>query len=240
MGGGGGHDAQSYVHPYSLAYLPRLPDAVPSPSDYAIMLVYLAVALAMLGCSTVFHTFLCCGPSAFALVHSLDYIGIVFMISGSMIPLAWYGFICSPLTRGVYIALSIMASSALIYQLMKSDSYLHKVKDTRYNLAAFWVFGLIHGVPFFHVLATAHDVPGLWEAIEPALGYLGAAVGCYAGGSVFFATQFPESCFEPGQLDRFGEVSHAIWHVFVAAAALCSLQCTWCLVENGPGVTCEA
>ena len=62
---------------------------------------FLGAALC-LGMSATYHTMSNHSPSVNAIGNKLDYVGIVFLITGSFVPSVYYGFYCEPGLQNMY------------------------------------------------------------------------------------------------------------------------------------------
>ena len=56
--------------------------------------VHVMAAVTCLGCSAVYHLFMCHSCSAYTILTKFDFAGIALLISGSMFPYTYYAFPC--------------------------------------------------------------------------------------------------------------------------------------------------
>lgn len=77
-------DVLSPALPDPLAFLPRWPLAI-----------FLTAAITCLLFSSVFHLFYCRSETACGFLHQLDMAGICMLITGTSVPVMYYGFYCS-------------------------------------------------------------------------------------------------------------------------------------------------
>lgn len=68
---------------------------------FAFACFFLGAALC-LGMSATYHTLSNHSPRVNAIGNKLDYVGIVFLITGSFIPCVYYGFYCEPGLQKIY------------------------------------------------------------------------------------------------------------------------------------------
>ena len=73
-----------------------------SAADIYVLSCFFLGAVACLAMSAIFHTILNHSESVAQLGNQLDYIGIVFLITGSFIPSIYYGFYCERLLQQLY------------------------------------------------------------------------------------------------------------------------------------------
>lgn len=73
-----------------------------SAADIYVFACFFIGAVACLAMSAVFHTILNHSEPVARLGNQLDYVGIVFLITGSFIPSVYYGFYCEPRLQKLY------------------------------------------------------------------------------------------------------------------------------------------
>jgi adiponectin receptor len=102
--------------------VPRYPTAT-----YADLLAFacffLGVALC-LGMSATYHTISNHSDSVAKLGNQLDYVGIVFLITGSFVPSIYYGFYCEPKLQRFYWGMVscffiLLSGSAILVEVFK-------------------------------------------------------------------------------------------------------------------------
>lgn len=76
---------------------------------------FLGAALC-LGMSATYHTISNHSPRVNAIGNKLDYVGIVFLITGSFVPCIYYGFYCEPGLQKIYWAM--VCSDSLDYMVL--------------------------------------------------------------------------------------------------------------------------
>jgi adiponectin receptor len=82
------------------AIKPRYESA--APSDVLAFMCFFAGAALCLGMSGTYHTISNHSPIVNRMGNKLDYVGIVFLITGSFIPSVFYGFYCHPHLQEFY------------------------------------------------------------------------------------------------------------------------------------------
>ena len=73
-----------------------------SAADIYVLSCFFLGAVACLAMSAIFHTLLNHSERVAQLGNQLDYVGIVFLITGSFIPSVYYGFYCEPRLQQFY------------------------------------------------------------------------------------------------------------------------------------------
>lgn len=73
-----------------------------SAADIYVFACFFLGAVTCLATSAIFHTILNHSPRVAQLGNQLDYVGIVFLITGSFIPSVYYGFYCEPSLQKLY------------------------------------------------------------------------------------------------------------------------------------------
>jgi hypothetical protein len=73
-----------------------------SAADICVFGCFFLGAVVCLTTSAIFHTISNHSPGVNRLGNQLDYIGIVFLITGSFIPSIYYGFYCEPSLQKIY------------------------------------------------------------------------------------------------------------------------------------------
>ena len=73
-----------------------------SAADIYVFGCFFLGAVVCLAMSAIFHTILNHSPRVAQVGNQLDYIGIVFLITGSFIPSVYYGFYCEPGLQQLY------------------------------------------------------------------------------------------------------------------------------------------
>ena len=87
-------------------------------------LVFLGGAMACMLTSTVAHLFGCCSEHLGKLMWRLDYSGITILIVTSFFPPVYYGFMCQPFWRNVYLGITtVVGRDPYIQQAVKVSSY---------------------------------------------------------------------------------------------------------------------
>ncbi|CAK9783693.1 HlyIII-domain-containing protein [Cutaneotrichosporon oleaginosum] len=172
----------------------------------ACMACYFVCAVTCLGLSSWFHTVSCCTREVCNLAHCGDYVGIVVLIVGSILPGMYYGFHDQPLLQGLYMTGITAAGLTSAYIVLSPHHRNHRWDRT----LTFIALGLSAVLPVGHVVVAR----GLTYAREMmGLSYIVAGGASYILGAVLYAARIPESLY-PGKFDYFGS-SHQIFHCFV-------------------------
>ncbi|BEJ13134.1 hypothetical protein CspHIS471_0303080 [Cutaneotrichosporon sp. HIS471] len=174
--------------------------------DKACMACYFVCAVTCLGLSSWFHTVSCCTHEVCDLAHCGDYVGIVVLIVGSILPGMYYGFHGQPLLQGLYMSGIAAAGATSAYIVLSPHHRNHRWDRT----LTFIALGLSAVLPVGHVVLAR----GLTYAREMmGFSYIAAGGASYIFGAVLYAARIPESLW-PGKFNYFGS-SHQIFHCFV-------------------------
>ncbi|KAI8384922.1 hemolysin-III related-domain-containing protein [Radiomyces spectabilis] len=184
----------------------KFPEA--TPSDRVVFTTFCLAALKCLFCSSIYHTFICHSHHHVKnFTATLDYIGIAFLITASILITEYYGFYCNPIARWRYMVFSGFLGT------VGTITPFFKFWDTpRYRplrIGVFLAMGFSSLVPVLHLVSSKGFMPTVLF-LKPAL----VSCAMYILGVIFYANRFPERAF-PGRFDFAGMTSHAIWHVFV-------------------------
>ncbi|KAG7672276.1 hypothetical protein Ndes2526B_g06732 [Nannochloris sp. 'desiccata'] len=176
------------------------------------MYVFTAGACLCLFTSAVCHVFGCCAAHIASIMWRFDYAGIAILIVASFFPPVYYGFLCRPGLRAMYLLItSVLGASTLSVTLMdrfQAPSY-HP-----YRAVLFVSLGLWGIVPITHGMIINAGAKEVLAAMQ-----LDALMGIiYIGGAALYATRVPER-FKPGAFDMAFH-SHQLFHVCVVIAAV--------------------
>ncbi|KAL8287316.1 hypothetical protein RQP46_003768 [Phenoliferia psychrophenolica] len=150
--------------------------------------------------------------------NRMDYIGIVVLITGTMVPCVRYGFFCSPNLQHFYLACIATAGAATIMVVISPHA-----RTPAYRRFRTWVFialGLSAVFPIGHVVAR-YGMKAAADAVAIRWAVLGGAL--YIFGALMYAERFPER-LSPGSYDYVG-ASHQLFHVSILYAATAHYCC---------------
>ncbi|SCU94171.1 LAME_0F06414g1_1 [Lachancea meyersii CBS 8951] len=195
--------------------IPQLPST--SMSDYIMINFYLLGAFLCLMCSTFFHCMKQHSETHSDIWSKVDYMGIIFLISCSIVSLLYYGFYDYLLYFKVF-TIAVVVLGSLCATFVLNDRF--NAKSWRMFRAAFFVmFGFSGIVPImtglikFGVEESSQRVQlrfVFWEAIF------------YIAGAVVYGFRLPEA-FLPGKFDYLGH-SHQLFHVLVVLGSICHFR----------------
>ncbi|GAA5832124.1 hypothetical protein JCM11251_004248 [Rhodosporidiobolus azoricus] len=218
------HGRKGWTAPFA-----GIPYPFPSPAQPSVTWAdtigfasFLISASVCLGFSASFHTFLAHSEKVAVYWNSLDYVGIVVLISGTFVPLVHYGFFCDTHLRNAYIALIYTFSAAATATVVSPHA-----RTPEYRRIRTWTFiclGLSAVFPVGHAV-WRYGLEGASVAISLPWLVLGGAL--YIVGALLYAERCPER-FHPGRFDFFLS-SHNIFHVLILLAALSH----WCAITEG-------
>ncbi|KAI8340375.1 hemolysin-III related-domain-containing protein [Choanephora cucurbitarum] len=184
----------------------HFPDA--SFKDRTVCMTFCIAALKCLFCSSIYHTFICHSHRQIkSFTATLDYMGISFLITASVLVTEYYGYYCRPMMRARYMIFTTLVGSVGLFAPFLDKWDTKALRPLR--IAVFISMAVSSAVPVFH-LAYLNGLRATWQFFELA----GVSVIMYVLGVIVYANRFPER-FYPGKFDFAGLTSHAIWHVFV-------------------------
>lgn len=182
-------------------------------AEQVMIMIFFTGVLACTLCSAMFHLFSNHSERISLIFGRLDYSGIAFLITGSSVPVYYYGFYCATLSKYTHIAILMVLCVASISISMWGQFQIPKYRTLRF--AVFFIFGLYGLVPFLHILirdgyTLSMQAYSLWGIL--AMG------GTYSLGATLYVLRIPERFF-PGKFDIWAS-SHQLFHMCVVTAAL--------------------
>ncbi|KAF2644958.1 HlyIII-domain-containing protein [Massarina eburnea CBS 473.64] len=184
--------------------------------DVIVFSCYFLGAIACLGMSATFHTISNHSHEVAVWGNKLDYLGIVFLIWGSFIPVLYYCFQSQPQLMKTYAAMitTLAAGTSIVSTHPKFRTPalrpFRALMFVAMGLSA--VFPVIHAVRIFGLEHLRRSIGLDWVVLQGVLYIVGAAI---------YAARFPERT-NPGKYDIWGS-SHQIFHCLVVAAAAAHL-----------------
>ncbi|GAV52284.1 hypothetical protein ZYGR_0AG02750 [Zygosaccharomyces rouxii] len=186
-------------------------------TDYSIINFYLLGAFGCLMCSSCFHTFKQhSGPHSDAW-SKVDYMGIIVLITCSLISLLYYGFFDHKGYFHFFTVLTMVLATACTVCVL-SDKF--NQKDFRPLRAGFFIAFGLSGVFPVATGAVKFGIQGVIQRIQ--LKYLGLEAVFYIAGALIYGFRIPETMY-PGMFDFWGH-SHQIFHVLVVVASFLHLK----------------
>ncbi|KAJ1991878.1 inc metabolism membrane protein [Dimargaris cristalligena] len=175
--------------------------------DQLIFLFFFVAACKCLLCSTMYHTF--CHHSHLPTMRCavmLDYIGISFLITASIVTVEYYGFYCGGALRNFYLFFTIAVG---ITGVVLSSFPWFDFSEYRYiRVTVFSLMAASGFIPMVH-LASDRGLALTVQFIAPVV----KSLLCYGTGVYFYANKYPERLW-PGLFDHIGN-SHQLWHMAV-------------------------
>lgn len=164
------------------------------------------------------------------------------LITGSIMPLLYYGFYCSVSTQISYMlitcALCLAAVTVSMSEKFSSNNYRHV------RALVFYSFGIFGFVPLVHWYYEHMDViEQMTDSIFRAFRFLALMGILYTIGVIFYALRIPER-FYPGKFDVLVSV-YLSTNVFTILTTVCPssstlTNCFTCLCLLRPWLTCKA
>lgn len=188
-----------------------------STVDYCVINLFFLGCATCLSMSSFFHCVKYHSLPVSVFGNKLDYLGIVVLISTSMISILFYGFYDNSMLFYSFAGLTSFFGVVCGYVSLKSK---FRTREWRpYRAAMFVLFGIsailpiIAGFVVYGKDETWQRIQMTWVIWEGAL---------YIFGAFLYGVRFPER-ISPGKFDIWGN-SHQIFHVLVVVAALCHLR----------------
>lgn len=185
--------------------------------DYFIIDLFLFGVFACLIMSSIFHCLKAHSSHISKVGNKLDYLGIVILITTSMISILFYGFHDN--SKFFYFFSAITVIFGILCGFVSLKDKFRSREWRPYRASLFVIFGLsavfpiLVGIFYYGLEETKARVQLNWIASE---GFL------YIFGAMLYGVRFPERIM-PGYFDIWGH-SHQIFHVLVVIAALCHLR----------------
>ncbi|KAI9501867.1 putative hemolysin-III channel protein Izh2 [Coemansia spiralis] len=181
--------------------------------DITTLYAFLIAAVGCMGLSALYHTVTCHSPRVHNTYSKCDYIGIVFLIVGSCVPIFCYMFYCHPRLKLFYLALIFTLGSMTVVTVVAPHFAKPDYRPLR--AATFVALGLSGIVPAIHCyLLFGWDYT--LNAVQAS--YMLGVGGNYIVGAAIYGARIPERWW-PGRFDYWLH-SHQIFHIFVIIAAV--------------------
>ncbi|OBT54733.1 hypothetical protein VE04_04979 [Pseudogymnoascus sp. 24MN13] len=181
--------------------------------DILAFACFFAGAAFCLGMSATYHAISNHSHVVARFGNKLDYVGIVFLITGSFIPSIYYGFYCHPHLQQTYwtmiCTLGLGCATVSIFEKFRTPAWRPYRAGMFVAMGLSAVFPVLHGVQVYGVQDMRDRIGLIWLLTQGALYILGAGI---------YAARWPERT-EPGKYDIWGS-SHQIFHILVVLAAV--------------------
>lgn len=195
--------------------IPRFPTT--STIDYVFINVFLIGAFFCMLCSGCFHCLKQHSEKYSNFWSKLDYLGIIILISCSMISLVYFGYFDRLGYLKFFLGLTCVLSVLCAMVVMNEKFNIAKYRPLRAGFFAIFGFSglvpLITGVYIFGfngVLERINVTFVLWEALF------------YIIGATLYGLRLPERLM-PGKFDLIGS-SHQVFHCMVVIGSICHLK----------------
>lgn len=185
--------------------------------DYFVIDSFFLGAFTCLTMSSMYHCLKSHSLEIAILGNKLDYLGIVALISTSIVSILYYGFYDRKHMFYGFTALTLFFGLAC--SIVSVSSTFRSREWRPYRATLFVIFGLsallpiIAGIFSFGLKETWERVQLKWIVLEAVL---------YISGAFFYGIRFPERT-SPGSYDIWG-YSHQIFHILVIIASCCHLK----------------
>ncbi|KAK8029658.1 hemolysin-III channel protein-like protein Izh2 [Apiospora rasikravindrae] len=209
--------------------------AVATTADIVVCSIYFGGVAVCFTLSTIFHTFMSHSPTVYARGMQLDFQGILLLMWGSTVPLAYYNFNfggdddnpCQQQQQHIMhisgAATTYGLATTLLAVLCSLATFHPGIGGPRLGPARAVLFAAF-GVGSFLVPVGQGALAHGWAEQGRRLGlpWIGVTVLCNGVGMVMYAFKIPEKWY-PKIFDIFG-ASHQIMHIMVVLAALAYSQ----------------
>ncbi|KAL9616030.1 MAG: hypothetical protein Q9160_009056 [Pyrenula sp. 1 TL-2023] len=183
-----------------------------SSADILITACFFAAACKCLICSVTWHTM--CAISDKTLLERfacVDYTGISLLVAASILSTEWTAFYCEPVSRAVYMTLTIVLGIA--GTILPWHPTFNR-QDMAWARVAFYISLAATGFAPVIQLNITRGPEWSFYFYAP----IAKSLAVYVFGACVYAAQIPEKWF-PGCFDYFGG-SHNIWHLAVLGGIL--------------------
>ncbi|KAI9798448.1 MAG: hypothetical protein M1825_005355 [Sarcosagium campestre] len=188
----------------------RYPTA--SQSDVIAFGSFFVGAVTCLGMSATYHAISNHSPEISSFGNKLDYVGIVFLITGSFVASLFYGFYCHRHLQDLYWSmialLGLGCATVSVIPRFRTPSWRPYRAGMFVALGLSAVVPILHGLQIFGFKQLNKQISLYWLIIEGVL---------YIAGAGLYAARIPER-LSPGMFDIWGS-SHQIFHFLVLFAA---------------------
>lgn len=188
-----------------------------STSDYMMINTFLLGAFLCLLCSGCFHCLKQHSEVYSNLWSKLDYMGIIILISTSMVPMIYFGFFDH--FKYVLFFSSLTIAFAIFCSIVVFNDKFNVAHYRPLRAGFFITFALTGIIPVltgiykfgFHGVLQRISLKFIcWEALF------------YTTGALLYGFRFPERLL-PGRFDLFGS-SHQVFHCLVVIGSICHLK----------------
>lgn len=186
-------------------------------TDYIIINFYLLGAFVCLMCSSCFHCFKQHSNAQSDAWSKVDYMGIIGLISCSVISLLYYGYFDHVFYFKLFSVITVVLAMACSVCVL-SDRF--NTSDMRPLRASFFItFAFSSVIP----IATGMFKFGWTEVFHRVqLRFVGWEAFFYLSGALLYGYRIPET-IAPGKFDFIGS-SHQLFHVLVVLGSFCHLR----------------
>ncbi|KAN0105494.1 hemolysin-III related domain containing protein [Russula decolorans] len=192
--------------------------SIPSASAAVIdtpILAFTIFAIFTLFSSVVWHTMAgCAHHRGMTLCAKFDYVGIAWLISGSVGTIVYYGFQCNTDARSIFLIGCLINGFA--GTVIPFWDWFDRAENKKWRIVFFLSSTILITLGPLTRLALLHSIYDTIAFIRPII----PSLASYIAGLLFYATRFPE-CAVPINSPRLawlGGGSHALWHIFIVQA----------------------
>lgn len=185
--------------------------------DYFVINVFLMGAFVCLILSSCFHCLKQHSSRQCTLWSKLDYMGIIILISCSLIPMIYFGYFDHLYYVNFFIILTF--SFATLCSICVLNEKFNVPHYRPFRAIVFMLFSFSGFIPILtgFYLFGFH---GVFERV--ALKFVAWEALFYITGATLYGFRIPE-CFKPGDFDFLGS-SHQIFHILVVLGSICHFR----------------
>jgi len=180
----------------------------------------------------VWHTMVgCAHHRGVVLCAKIDYIGIAWLISGSVGTLVCYAFPCNTITRNAFLLICLL--NGVGGTILSFWDRFDRGENKKFRIAFFVLSTTLITLAPLAQLALLHSVHYATAFIRPVI----PSIASYLVGLLFYATRFPECMFpvKSPRLAWLGGGSHTLWHLFIVLAIVLHRNALTLLKDGVPG-----
>lgn len=186
-------------------------------TDYIIINFYLLGAFVCLMCSSCFHCFKQHSCSQSDAWSKVDYMGIIGLISCSVISLLYYGYFDHVFYFKLFSVITVVLATACSVCVL-SDKF--NTKNMRPLRASFFITFAFSAIIPIGIGMFKFGWSEVFHRVQ--LRFVGWEAFFYLAGALLYGYRIPET-IAPGKFDFIGN-SHQIFHVLVVLGSFCHLR----------------
>jgi len=156
----------------------------------------------------------CAHHKGMALCAKIDYVGIAWLISGTVGTVVHYGFQCNTNARGIFLVICLI--NGLAGTIVPFWEWFDRSENKKWRIVFFVTMTVLITLGPLTQLTLLHSLRDTLAFIRP----IAPSIASYVAGLLFYSTRFPECALpvDSPRLAWLGGGSHALWHIFIVWA----------------------